>query len=459
MSCEALDILRDLELLDKHDKVVNLSSIAPDELRRKLSTYRERRESSPFPKREEYSDLAVFVSSISATNTVHSLLPSCFVYNRVYAIDPLIDIARTPDQMTSAQMQYFGMKPTNSIDISNTENRLKYFELLAPLIRLGCIAILPLGSDHRAEGEPVPVFYSDDWFRSEVPEHLHDYVHRNAVIREMRPGPGGKGLEVLDRFPQNPTRGITVQFKKDDSVAGFSFYTLWKQKIIGKLDDTHYRFAQVVDWDNPPTETEFNAWVYQSVNKTIAARLSTISRDMRYAMALKSSYLTESEFEARMCAMSSDVQVMDDQKINSVNFLSANAPFLRLENPEILARFRRDNSKLFERWQQSLYAVSEELSGYSGNFEDKSKQLFEREIRPQVKEMHKALVTLTAQVGGAILVSAGAIGMAVLSAPALPFAAVLGLGAVKLAGDALPSVADYAANHKGPAYIWSKITV
>lgn len=456
MSIDALETLRTIELLDKNDRSVNLSKIDSKEIQRKLTEY-ERLRTLELESVPKSLDFAALVSSVSASNAVFSLLPSCFLYNRVYTNDPLMKIARTPDHMTSVQMQSLGMDPKRDVSIVSLANKLEFFEMLAPLIRLGCISVLPLDKLHRRSEGSVPIYYSEDWFQSEVPEHLHDYVHENAIIREMRPGSNGKGMEVLDHSPKSPTRGIAVQFANDTSVTGLSFYNLYEQEIIEKIDDTHLKIAQKLDWDNPPNEEYFKAWVYQSINKTIIERIKSISKEMVVANELNASYLTESEFEAQLCGMSSQTTSSENQRVDAVNFLNANAPYLKLDNPAVLARFRSNNAKLFERWQQTLLYASQELSGLQDNFDDRSRQLFEHEIRPQVEEMNRALIKLSAGLGGAALLSAGAIGFALLSGPALPLASVLGLGGVMLAGDSMSSVSDYLSSHKGPAYIWKKL--
>ena len=458
MSIHALEVLRDLELLDKHDRVTDLSKLDQEVIQRKLREY-ESSGQADIERITNTHDLGAVISSISASNTVIPLLPSCFVYNRVYTNDPLLKIARTPDHMTTVQMRSLGMNPNININIASLHNKLKYFEMLAPLIRLGCITVLPLYSLHRRKSEgPVPIYYSEDWFRSEVPDQIHNFVHERAVIKEVRPGSNGKGIEVLDRYPDSPTRGIAVQFSGDESVTGLSFYNLYEQRLIEKAEDGDHRFAQILDWDNPPSEEHFKAWVYQSVNRTIIDRINCISREMIIANHLNASYLTESEFEARLCGLSYENTKSDDLYTSSVNFLTANAPYLRLDNPALLAKFRSEKAEEFERWQQSLLYVTRELNGIQDNFEAKSKALFEGEIRPQIEEMKKELLSMSSGVGGGVLVTAGTIAMALLASPSLPLASVLGLGVVIFSGMSLPSVSQYLSNHSGPAYIWKKLT-
>lgn len=461
MSKLALEVLRETGLLDKNGKVPPLDHLDPLELQKKLDYYRDTRirlaEKDVTESLPANRDLAALVSSVSATNAVIPLLPSCFVYNRLYTNDPLISLAQTQNDIARAHKQSLGFDPDGLPDARRVANKLLYFEKLAPLIELGCLCVLPLENLHSPPSDGLPIFYSEDWFRSEVPQHIHDFVHKNAIIKEMAPDPDGKGLLILNAPPKSPTRGISISFANDSAVTATSFYLLYETEIIEKIDDEHYRFAQRLDWENPPDKAMFDAWVYQSINKTIIARLESVAREISVAERLRAAYLTESEFESRICGMSSAAVLEQSQDINAVNFLNANAPYLKLNDPMVLAKLRRDHDKLFERWQLSLLAIADELAGTSNDFDLRAKQLFEKEVRPQLDELNSTLIKLAGGVAGASLLTAGTIGMALLSSATLPFAAVLGLGALAAGGRAVPSVAEYIAKRKGPVFIWNKL--
>jgi hypothetical protein len=462
MSKAAIEALKVTELLDKNGKAVPLEGIEPIELQKRIDYYRDTRtrfaEADATKSIPEKRDLSALVSSVSASNAVVPLLPSCFVYNRLYTNDPLIRFARNPNQIAEAYSESLGFASEGIVDTKRIANKLQYFERLAPLIDLGFITVLPLDELHAPPVDGIPMFYSEDWFRSDVPSHIHDYIHKNAIVREVMPGPDGKGLVVLNDAPKTPTRGVCIEFQNDYTVNGSAFYLLHKMEVIERLNDGHYRFAQHLDWNDPPDKPHYDAWVYQSINKTVIARIESIARELGVSQQLQSSYLTESGFEAAICSMSSESKPRNDQSTNAVNFLNANAEFLKLDDPLILARLRTDHAKIFERWQLSLLYICDELSGVGDSFETQAKQLFEKEVQPQLDELKAALIKLGGEIGGASLLTAGTIGMALLSNTALPFAAVLGLGATAAGGRAIPSVADYASKRRGPSFIWNKLS-
>jgi len=461
VSKSALEALKITGLLDNDGKVPPVEKMDPAELQEQINYYRqtriERSSSDATASLSKNRDLAALVSSVSAVNAVDALLPSCFVYNRVYANDPLISLAETSSEIAKVHSQFLGIDTASLPDPHRVANKLHYFSRLAPLIERGFLTILPLEELHAAPTDELPVFYSEDWFRSDVPAHIHDFVHQSAAIHEVAPGPGGKGLLVLHDAPKDPTRGIAISFRGDEVVSGMSFYLLHTMQAMRKIDDDHFEFVKRLDWDRPPAKAEFDAWVYQSINKTIIARLSSMGRELSVADQLGATYLTESEFESKLCGLSNAGDLKPGQGIDAVNFLNANASCLNINDPLLLSRLKEKYHKLFDRWQLSLLSIADELTGESGNFNLKANQLFEKEVRPQLEELNTAVLKMAGGGAGAALLTAGTIGMALLSNAALPFAAVLGLGALAAGGRSIPSVAEYAAKRKGPAFIWKKL--
>lgn len=461
MSKSAIEALKICNLLDKNGQACSLEGISPIELQERINYYRDTR--IQLAKKDMVNsipssrDMAGLVSSISASNAVNSLLPSFLFYNRLYTNDPLISLAKTPNKIAAAHNEYFGMETDSLPDPNRVANKLLYFEKLAPLIDIGSLNILPLEELHSPPSEGLPIFFSEDWFKSDVPEHIHDFVHKNAKISEVTPGPNRKGFLVLNDVPKKPTRGICVSFANDATVNSSAFYLLFEPKITGKIDGDLYEVEQSLDWDNPPDKSMFDAWVYQSINKTIIGRLESTGLELSVAEQLRASYLTESDFESQIFGMSSSSESSSGQDITAVNFLNANTPFLKLDDPLTLAKLKSENSHLFERWQLSLLSIADELTGVTDNFDQRAKQLFEKEVRPQLDELNTALYKMAGGVAGASLLTAGTIGMALLASSTLPFAAVLGLGALAVSGRAIPSTAEYAAIKKKPAFIWNKL--
>lgn len=461
MSVKALEALQVIELLDRQDKCANIASIEPAIFQKKLEYYRnDRLRNAAADIRSTISDkrdLAALISSVSAANALEPLLPSAFVYSRLYTNDPLLRFATPSDSFTDAHNRALGLRTDRAVNPQSVANAVWYFELLAPLIRCGVITVLPIAELH-APPDERPINFSEDWFRSEVPEHLHDFVHQQAIIREVSPAPDGAGLIIHRHAPTKPTRGISVAFNDDFEGMPTNFYLLSETKEVERLGENQVRLGQTFDFSNPPDQSLFDAWMYQSVNRTIIDRLSSMAREFELAEQLHATYLTESKFEVDLCAMSFETMPNSSRQERAVNFLHANAVYLDMDALS-LARLRMEQPRLFERWQLTLMDVADRLTGRDDDFEEQAKQLFEKEVMPQVEDLRKSLWKIGGAAGGAGLVGTGSIAMALISNATLPLAAVLGAGALVVAGQTLPTVAEYLSKRRGPSFIWNRLTM
>ena len=458
MSTRALDILRTVGLLDNKDSVTDLSRFDGQSLQKILEYYASKRaehlEQEVAEVKSTEGDLSALVSSVSGRNVPASLLPSAFMFTRIYANDPLYHIAKPVDEMTRVHKQAMRMKDP-PLDHRNIGEILAYFSSMAPLIRQGIHVVLPLDILHTPP-EHRPLNFSEDAFRSQVPAHLHDWVHDSAIISKMQPGPNGS-LVLVKKPSADPTRGIAVQFR-NDQVCGHHMYLLHDMKVVGKNADGTVTVEWGLDWSNKPSREYYDHWVYQSINREIIERLTSISRESSLAGVLGACYMTESDFEAKLCGLASTSTGGRHARIDAVNFLRANAPYLKISSAEAVARIRADDPKLFERFQLSLLAVSAELEGMDAGFADRAKQLFEKDIQPQVEEINIALTkAATALAKGGVL-AAGTLALAILTGGVLPVVSILGIGIAMSIGEALPEIAEYRKKRRGPAFIWKQIT-
>jgi hypothetical protein len=461
MSTHALDALKAVELLDKNLRVPDLSGVTDTDLQKKLNYYWQARMSGPLPKalsnKGQSNDFSALISSISARNDVPSLLPSSLIYNQTYSNDPLMRMGRQGSEIQKTYNQHLGMGGARSPNRQQVEDGLRHFAALAPLIQSGFLEILPMEEIHELPKEEIPIYYSEDWFRSSVPSHIHDFVHQHANIREMAPGPEGKGLLVYNDPPAEPTRGIAIDFKNDAHQRQGNFYLLYEQEFLGENSDETVSFRKQLDWQNPPERYHYDAWVYQSINRAIVSRLDRVSSEMALASDLGASYLTESEFEARLCGLSGQKADRQRQDICAVNFLEATFPQLRNINASLIASIRTESPQLFERWQQSILGISEQLSGCPGDFETKAKQLFAREVQPQLDEIDAAFRKAATATAGGTMIGVSAVGFALVSATNIPLATIMALGSLQAIGEAVTDVSEYFGKRSSPAFIWKKL--
>lgn len=462
MSERILKALRQARLIKRNGSPIDVARAAPNALRRKLEKYyaqlsalstEEVRENSC-----EAGSFGALLSSVSSDQAVDSILPSCFVYDRVFADDPVARLATPKDAGHEVYNKQLGLDAATGVDRSRLADALDHVERLSPLLRLGTIGLLSFGMLRPDTSHGVPIYFSENGFRSEIPEHIHDFVHDQVVFYDVSPSPNGQGLRCMPRLSQALGRGIQVQFAKDAPSVRPPFYILSQTKVLDSTGDGHFTVEQKVDWDEPPDRETYNAWLYQSVNRTAINRLQDVSRELNLANGLNATYVTESEFEATLCGLSLDDHPSSEPRHLAVNFLSANAPYLKIDNPKTLAALIAKHPHMLRRWHDALLAVSDELNGCSGDFSTRARMLFAQEVQPQIDELENTLSRLSFGMAGSALLAISSIGLALLSDTSLPLSALLGFTAIGAAGRSLPSVAEYIAVRNRPAFIWKRLS-
>jgi hypothetical protein len=331
-----------------------------------------------------------------------------------------------------------------------------HFSELIPLIQADLLTIFPLRMLHMP-GEQIPLYYSEDRFRSEIPENIHDFIHQSACVKPVIRKHDTGELVVLGQDASEPSRGIQIGFQNDFFGSGVSLYLFQEMEAEGVDQATgNLRFRMSWDPDKPMDRGTYNAWVYQSINRTIIARLSAITSESRLASRLGHSYLTESSFEAELLRQSGFRG--EDTTSNSMNFLSANESLIEMPSAETVVRLREKNEPSFDRFRASLLDIGELLSGVPDyEFESKAQRLFWSEIQPQVDEIKGAIRRI--QVSGAkgSLVALGGIAITVATGTAIPLIAAglyAGSGALT---EVLPSVSEYMSKRSKPEYVWARL--
>lgn len=465
MSKAALEILRNVGFLDMENRAVDFSDWEQNRLQAALKYYFDCRVHVVDQELKQLSGIggtSGFLSSVSGTNAVNPLLPSLLCFSQMITDDPVFRLSIPEQPHSLVQKQAMGIPTEKHVDAVRLLNKVSYFEELAPVIEAGFLVVLPLQLLHLPP-EQLPVFYSEDAFRSEVPEHIHNYIHECAKIRTVVPDRTTGALHIYDDSPSQPVRAIHVSFKGDEN-ANFSMaYFLNQMELLGKDEEPHrFHLGLNCDLDKPVDERNFRIWVYQSINKTIINRLRFVASEMSLARSLGFSYVTESHFEADIMGASGS-QTKNPSSAhnaaNAVNFLKANMPAVHIDSPATVMRLRVDREDTFSRFHASLLDVSSKLHGLSpAEFELQAKQLFAREIDPQLREIEKEASRLTATAVKGATLSAGTLALALAGGGSLPFAAVVAFWGAHTIAESLPAISDYLHSRRGPEYIWRRLT-
>lgn len=117
------------------------------------------------------------------------------------------------------------------------EECLSYFSSLVPMIEANLLTVLPLQLLHLPP-EEIPIYYSEDRFRSEIPDNNHDFIHRSANIKPVVLRRETGDFLVLRDEAIEPCRAIHISFTSDLSNYGVNLYLyqqLRRKKWITRL--------------------------------------------------------------------------------------------------------------------------------------------------------------------------------------------------------------------------------
>ena len=458
MSKQVLELLRAISFLEKDNSVADLARIPEPQIKQRLAYYYDSRRKAA---NREMTALinskpqnSALLSSVSAANAVIPLCPKFLVRESLIVADPLLPIAKPTNEMTKVEQQGLGIPTDDSVDLVRLANEVQYFSALAPYIEAGFLHTLPLSLLHEAPDE-IPLNWPKNLYRELVPSDAVDFVRQSAIVRPMAKTPDG--LIVLEEPNTQMKRQVSITFKGDENSNGAMFYSFREFHVEKVKPGGIIEFSYKPWSDEPLDKAQYDIWIEQSINKTLGTRLESISKEMHIADALGAPYLTESTFEAHLLARSG--QPTSTPGSNAINFLQANNHLLNLEEPKAIFQLRTDNAALFNRFRLSLAAVSQELEGLDGqDFEQRAKQLFEKEIQPQIAEMNAAIGRLESAAAKGLIQTGAALVLGLLTGSVLPVAAMLIFASAGVAGEALPAVGDYLRARKQPQFIWHKLT-
>jgi hypothetical protein len=395
------------------------------------------------------------MTSTSFKNDLDTLLPSALVYEKVFADDPLLHESDRTNIVSHENGSV--MEAAKALDREAIGTNISYLLELAPLISNGIVSVLPISRQHVAD-KRIPILFSEDNFDSDIPPHIRSFVYESARISEVVRS--DIGLLILPTGPEKPVRTIAVHFDQDHFTRPGKVFFLSQVTPTGHADGKIF-VEQDFDPSIPISQTEFETWLRNATNTAVLARLEDASFEMGVADLLNAVYLTDSGFEAKLFALSSATNLPVDSRATATNFLNANAGFLDISSAAQIANVRTGNPVLFEKFQASLLHVASELTGLDEGFEDKARQIFVKEIEPQVQAVNTQLSKARINSVASALVATSAFSLALLKLPDLPLAVALAAhAAAALAGGVagtLPGLGERQLSKRTPAYIWAQI--
>jgi hypothetical protein len=385
------------------------------------------------------------------------LLPSFLLYDHLITDDPVFQEATPDHHQSRIQKQALGVKEKQSINRDSLKNKLKYFSELSLLIEAGLLHVIPLSLLHLPP-DKLPIFFSEDRFRSEIPEGIHNFVHSKAKIQEVLLEKESGSLLILDKPRPEISRAIYISFEGDGPNQHGMIYFLDPFDVLETDRETSTMHVAIKsDLNLPISEDLYRSWVYQSVNQTILARLRNVASEISLARTMGYTYLTESLFESKLLGAST-TQTDAGMMVGAVNFLRASETMIAIDKASSVLKLRERNKQAFERFRSTILELSEQLTGLSDDeFNIKARRLFLTNIQPQIDEIKKAAASIITSATKGDLVSLGGIALVLTTGSTIPFISAALFTTSGVFAEALPSISEYLQKRRGPEYIWSEL--
>lgn len=439
MSKIAIDLLIEAGLLTSYGKAVNINKLSMDEVSQRIKQYNSARISVIESEINSYSTtnkLNALFSSSSTRNDMPNILSSCLVYDSIILNDPLV---------TSS----------SDINLVRISNGLRFFEWAFELIKSEFILIIPISYINKPNNN-VPILTSEDCFQSSIPREIHDFIHENKIITSVKGNKDGSMIFLDEDASVNRRTLLKVGFKNDYWRLGVGIFKHQTLKNCTENDDGTFSCERVWYPNKKLDFDKFNLWSYQSVNQAMMSRLNNIYNETYIAEKLGHTYVTESNFEAKLLSMSGLND--SEKKHSSARFLDANHSNIQIDRPETIIELRDKYSSAFERFNFSLQSISDELSNVSDEeFDDKAKKLFHKEIMPQIDEIRSNANAFSGASTKGFLATMTGFSIAIATGSTVPIIPSLLIGLGGAMAETIPLLSNISNNKKKPSYIWHKI--
>lgn len=402
MSKKAIEFLFECDLLKSNGDIVDLSKCTNSDISRRIIKYNQLRKDYANYEIETYQyneKLSAQYSVGSSRFDTKKSLSSLLVYDRIVLNDPLVS-------------------SRNSISLEDLNLGVRFFSELYHLIKNDLVFVYPIEYLDKPDNE-VPLWFSEDSFKSSILPLVHDFAHENAVLKSVFRNEKGEMLISSEDAYVKKRTALNVDFKDDTLYSGVSLFLFKTIEDAVTGDDGFLRMKQVWDPQGILPKEKFEAWSYQAVNQAIIARIKTIGNQSLLASKIGSTYITESKFESKLLSLA---KCENAEEISPcVQFLNLNDRFVNVDSPYTLIKIRKKHRVAFDRFNESLIAISCELSGTSPEeFARKSKILFQKEILPQVDEVKRLVDQMSSSILKGSLLSLGTIAFGITTGSTIP---------------------------------------
>lgn len=358
MSNFIYDFLTESFLFDQHSIDTHFSRFADAEIEKMLANYREFVLNNLGAINAEVAsdkdDLSIQTESFNTFLPSENLLKQFSLYmDKVIINDPLFELTRIESEQSQVASQYLG-REDRGIDREKLIRAIDYMRTATPMVAGQFAKFIPMSYIHEPPSE-TPIYYSENYFADVLPKDLLEWFRKRVQLRPLHKG--NNYWYSTNENLSKPYRSIVIDFKSHSS-PGF-IYFLFDIEVVSYNDST--REAQFRQWlpDEPPEQSRFEAWIFQSINRSAERFYKSLISELKISISFGSIYLTTSPFTSKLLNLNLASKHHFETDIANL-VLNLEIPIVKEASAQALMRVRQDEI-VFNNFRTELARQLKEL--------------------------------------------------------------------------------------------------
>lgn len=273
--------------------------------------------------------------------------------DKIIADDPIFrHVAFDNDSFSKAMNSLMNLKSSTAINRIQLSDDIKYILSNYELILSGILNFYPVGLLHNQQKD-IPLYLSENNFANSVPPAYKPFFAQKARVSNI------KDNIIKQGFDLELGRNIFVDFDGAPFSRGMGF--LLMESAFEETDKGKGYFNMSSHLPNElPSQSSFNIWVEQSINKTAGRIFEETLNEILFSKSFNSMYLTQNTFTSELLS----IPYLPTNHISSdlANLaLSLDLPIIGDIGLDALLKIRTDDGQAFENFRISLQSKLNEL--------------------------------------------------------------------------------------------------
>jgi len=356
MGTQIFDFLSDSFLFDAANIENSFHSYTDASLEAELSKYREFVLSSNIVgeiKCDTDNNKTLSVFTGEKYTPIKQLKQSALYVEKYILNDPLFSQSYRGSTFNTVMKNYIGFNESGIDRVSLTKS-VKYMKMLTPMVANDYVKFYPVDY-YFEQPSQLPLNFPENYYKDLLPEDLLKWFHDNVIIKSISKKDGNWVVEE-SLFP---SRGISIQFKDYEKYSAH-IYHLFEQNILSYDENSGFFTSSQTLPECPPDKPMFNAWVFQSINRSSRDVFDNVFQQVKLATEFNASYIASNEFSFKL--LQREVEVTEGIKEHTANQINRlDLPFIDDLDIETIMRIRNEDTDVFNVFRAELDSKFKEL--------------------------------------------------------------------------------------------------